>query len=166
MKRQGGFTLIELVVVIVILGILAVTAAPKFLDIQGDARESALEGVKGAMQGAASMIYAKSALEGEEKTDYAATDGPSVVYDGTTIGTHNGYPLATEDNMNAILSLDGMEVVAGAADSDTVYVIFDDGANGTDADDVTTGACFASYVIDKDDTDVDEPTIAVTSTGC
>lgn len=49
MKRQGGFTLIELVVVIVILGILAVTAAPRFLNLQDDARESALQGLKGAM---------------------------------------------------------------------------------------------------------------------
>ena len=40
MKRQGGFTLIELVVVIVILGILAVTAAPRFLNLQDDARNA------------------------------------------------------------------------------------------------------------------------------
>ena len=50
MKRQGGFTLIELVVVIVILGILAVTAAPRFLNLQDDARDSALEGLKGAIE--------------------------------------------------------------------------------------------------------------------
>ena len=41
--KQEGFTLIELIVVIVILGILAVTAAPKFIDLQGDARASALQ---------------------------------------------------------------------------------------------------------------------------
>lgn len=56
MKRQGGFTLIELVVVIVILGILAVTAAPRFLNLQSDARASSLDGLKGAMQGA-SVLY-------------------------------------------------------------------------------------------------------------
>ncbi|MGL4893853.1 MAG: type II secretion system protein, partial [Shewanella sp.] len=45
MKKQQGFTLIELVVVIIILGILAVTAAPKFINLQGDARVSALNGL-------------------------------------------------------------------------------------------------------------------------
>ncbi len=51
MKRQQGFTLIELVVVIIILGILAVTAAPKFINLQSDARTSAIQGMKGAIQG-------------------------------------------------------------------------------------------------------------------
>lgn len=47
MKQPQGFTLIELVVVIVILGILAVTAAPQFLNLQGDARRASLQGLKG-----------------------------------------------------------------------------------------------------------------------
>lgn len=67
MKRQQGFTLIELVVVIIILGILAVTAAPKFINLQGDARTSALQGLKGAIQGANSLVFSKAALAGKEK---------------------------------------------------------------------------------------------------
>lgn len=50
MKKSSGFTLIELVVVIVILGILAATAAPKFMDLQKDARISALNGLMGALK--------------------------------------------------------------------------------------------------------------------
>lgn len=57
--KQKGFTLIELVVVIVILGILAATALPKFVDLQGDARQAAVEGVAGALASAAAINYAK-----------------------------------------------------------------------------------------------------------
>lgn len=73
MKRQSGFTLIELVVVIVILGILAATAAPKFMNLQGDARISALNGLKGAVKSAVSMTYSKAILKGIEKTPSGAT---------------------------------------------------------------------------------------------
>lgn len=69
MKRQQGFTLIELVVVIIILGILAVTAAPKFINLQGDARASTLQGLKGSLQGANTLVYSKAALAGLEKAD-------------------------------------------------------------------------------------------------
>ena len=63
-RRQFGFTLIELVVVIVILGILAATAAPKFMDLQGDARVSALSGLSGAVKSAINLSYSKAILKG------------------------------------------------------------------------------------------------------
>ncbi|GIU08175.1 hypothetical protein TUM4261_14430 [Shewanella sp. c952] len=66
MQKQNGFTLIELVVVIIILGILAVTAAPKFINLQSDARASTLQGFKGALQGANTLVFSKAAIQGEE----------------------------------------------------------------------------------------------------
>ncbi len=100
MKRQGGFTLIELVVVIVILGILAVTAAPRFLNLQNDARQSALQGLKGALDGAAGVVFGKAAIEGKDNSPTATLDsGITVAY---------GYPTADSTGIGA--SVTGLTV--------------------------------------------------------
>ena len=60
--KTAGFTLIELVVVIVILGILAASAAPKLMNMQGDARAATLIAIKGAVRSANNMVYSKSLI--------------------------------------------------------------------------------------------------------
>ncbi len=59
-RNQKGFTIIELVVVIVILGILAAVAFPKFQDLSGDAKQAVVNGAKAALVSAAVISYAKN----------------------------------------------------------------------------------------------------------
>ncbi|NVC92705.1 type II secretion system protein [Vibrio natriegens] len=123
MKRQGGFTLIELVVVIVILGILAVTAAPRFLNLQDDARNATLEGLKGSLQGAAGIVYGKAAIAGIE-----ASESGKITVNGNDINTVYGYPKAEFASLEHIV--DGI----GAADAGTDFEVAT-----TDATSITIG---------------------------
>jgi len=93
MSKQKGFTLIELIIVIVILGILAVTAAPRFIDLQADAKQSTLNGVKAALNSGSQLVYAKAAINGQLAGTEAA---PETVPLSPTVdmSTVSGYPNA------------------------------------------------------------------------
>lgn len=77
-RGQEGFTLIELVIIILVLGILAATAIPKFVDMRSAAQTSAEKGVVGGVRGGIAITYASNALYG--------TAGFPATLDGATPG--------------------------------------------------------------------------------
>ena len=99
-RNNGGFTLIELIVVIVILGILAVTAAPKFIDLQSDARLATLNGMKAAINSAVSLTYGKSLVLGKEKNETG-----TVKINGENVDVCYGYPCAEATKIQGVLDI-------------------------------------------------------------
>lgn len=82
MNKQSGFTLIELVIVVVILGFLAVTAIPKFLDLTDQAKQANIEGMAGGFATAVSLARAQWEAEGRPKDSDSKN---SIDYDGTLL---------------------------------------------------------------------------------
>lgn len=144
-KKVRGFTLIELVLVIVILGILAAYAAPKFINLQRDARISALNGLKGAISSNDTLYFSAAAIQGEEKTHYYETPEGIFLQYGIVHDPGEGEDIW--NNLAKSMDLDEADWAGGQAISpDNAYVITF--ANNMESRALT--ACYLKYSVSVD----------------
>ena len=134
-KNQTGFTLIELVVVIIILGILAVIATPKFLSLGRDAQKANLEGIAGSIASMNQLVHSKTQLDGiadKEDCDGTCNNNPNwdrqvgyfyIDVSDTRLYVSNGYPKATGTSSSNTLVEDNYKSVMGLSDDDFVFGI-------------------------------------------
>lgn len=144
-KTQQGFTLIELVVVIVILGILAATAAPKFINLTGDAKSSVVKAVEGALNSASDIAHAKALVNNIVDGDLSVA-GQNITFADT-------YPNNASINLLMDVESDDFDIETSAGSTTYSY-------KGV----TVASTCQASYT-ETSDPNV-KPVIDSTTTGC
>ena len=178
LARLSGFTLIELIIVIVILGILSVVAAPRFMNIASDARTSAIESLTGSISSFDKLVYSKSLILGIQNNDHNSNEADQDLQGGFFLGTdfiHTVYGHPWIFNENTIKNVLDSDVEFQSGNSKFTVCEYEGefcairfpsgGLNGVAAytgtaiafyfpGDNVNANCFAYYIFDTDDNDV------------
>jgi MSHA pilin protein MshA len=143
MKRnQQGFTLIELIVVIVILGVLAVTASPKFADLTGDAKAGTLGGVKTAIVGAMNIENSRSLIAGGSGS-YPSVDPASGTSIVGALDLDSTWVIKYDKALNqTVEATDEVRIYPEGYATNAVGDVYED-----------TDGCYVSYKADGNDAD-------------
>lgn len=158
-SSEAGFTLLELIIVIIILGILAVTAAPQFFNFGRDANSATLQGMYTALQSGVQLTQLKATTAQLADQELACVGGKFDTANGDCsdngILVRFGYPIATRDNISRVVTLDDWQTNELSTGGGQISIAA--------SSQLLTNQCFLVYRLDGS---ANEPTFNMVTTGC